>query len=249
MSADGPESPERVQLNKALIGFLTHSGYAHGGNGYEGIAFLLEQFRDTGLKDPTDPGPRDRPQGAGDAIRASEYARYKSQKKTAGSLDIAEDPRRQPPGVQGQAGQPRSARGVRARTVREARREQRVPRVSTTRWCKALFDAGVSRNVYCVNIDAVIAALLLKMLWEPYRKRHIPGASAGNGGVHDLPLSAHAGLCRRDRRPPEPRPQHGYAHAGIANSVRGVKARRHQVQGPLPRTGRFAPGKSVGTNS
>jgi hypothetical protein len=34
---------------------------------------------------------------------------------------------------------------------------------------QALFDAGVSRNVYCVNIDAVIAALLLKMLWLPYR--------------------------------------------------------------------------------
>ena len=27
---------------------------------------------------------------------------------------------------------------------------------------------AVSRNVYCVNIDAVIAALLLKMLWQPY---------------------------------------------------------------------------------
>ena len=34
---------------------------------------------------------------------------------------------------------------------------------------QALFDAGVSRTVYCVNIDAVIAALLLKMLWEAYR--------------------------------------------------------------------------------
>lgn len=34
---------------------------------------------------------------------------------------------------------------------------------------QALFDAGVSRYVYCVNIDAVIAALLLKMLWKRYR--------------------------------------------------------------------------------
>ena len=34
---------------------------------------------------------------------------------------------------------------------------------------KALYETGVSRNVYCVNIDAVIAALLLKMLWQPYR--------------------------------------------------------------------------------
>ena len=31
VAADGPESPERVQLNKAVIGFLTHTGYAHGG--------------------------------------------------------------------------------------------------------------------------------------------------------------------------------------------------------------------------
>ena len=36
---------------------------------------------------------------------------------------------------------------------------------------QALFDAGVSRNVYCVNIDAVIAALLLKMLWQPLPQR------------------------------------------------------------------------------
>jgi hypothetical protein len=35
---------------------------------------------------------------------------------------------------------------------------------------QALFDAGVSRNVYCVNVDAVIAALLLKMLWQPLRR-------------------------------------------------------------------------------
>ena len=41
---------------------------------------------------------------------------------------------------------------------------------------QALFDAGVSRNVYCVNIDAVIAALLLKMLWQPYRGGSVRGA-------------------------------------------------------------------------
>jgi hypothetical protein len=31
-----------------------------------------------------------------------------------------------------------------------------------------LYDEGVSRNVYCVNIDAVIAALLLKTVWPAY---------------------------------------------------------------------------------
>jgi len=45
-----------------------------------------------------------------------------------------------------------------------------------------LHDAGVSRNVYCVNVDAVIAALLLKMLWKPLH--------AGAIGPHDLETAA-----------------------------------------------------------
>jgi len=55
VAADGPQTPSRVQINKAMLGFLTHSGYSHGGNGFEGMAFLLEQFKDADLKDPTDP--------------------------------------------------------------------------------------------------------------------------------------------------------------------------------------------------
>jgi succinyl-CoA synthetase alpha subunit len=167
VSSDGPESPERVQLNKALIGFLTHCGYAHGGNGYEGIAFLLEQFRDSGLKDPTD-------RSHGIDLKAlamryvDEYARYKSQKKTAGSLDIQKIP-----GVNHPVFKDRPVnhdpREVYVRELFAKRGEYNVFHEYYHALVQALFDAGVSRNVYCVNVDAVIAALLLKMLWEPYR--------------------------------------------------------------------------------
>jgi len=34
---------------------------------------------------------------------------------------------------------------------------------------QALFDHGATSNVFCVNIDAVIAAWLLTLLWQPYR--------------------------------------------------------------------------------
>jgi len=44
-----------VQINKAMVGFLTHSGYSHGGNGFESIAFLLDRFKGVDLTDPTDP--------------------------------------------------------------------------------------------------------------------------------------------------------------------------------------------------
>ncbi|OGA53342.1 MAG: hypothetical protein A3G24_18945 [Betaproteobacteria bacterium RIFCSPLOWO2_12_FULL_62_13] len=47
---------------------------------------------------------------------------------------------------------------------------------------RALFEEGVTRNVFCVNIDAVIGALLLKMLWPRYR--------SGTFSEHDLEVAA-----------------------------------------------------------
>jgi hypothetical protein len=85
------QNPDQVQLNKALLGFLTHSGYAQGGNGYEGIAFLINQFREIELADPSD-----RQHGvdlqALAARCATEYEQYKCGKRSAGSLDIRKIP-------------------------------------------------------------------------------------------------------------------------------------------------------------
>ena len=172
VSADGPETPERVQLNKALVGFLTHSGYTHGGNGYEGIAFLLEQFSGTGLTDPTDAA-----HGIDLAKLAhryvDEYARYKAKKKTSGSLDIQKIP-----GVNHPVFKDRPVnhdpREVYVRELFRKRGEFNAFHDYYHALVQALFDAGVSRNVYCVNIDAVIAALLLKILWQPYRSGAYP---------------------------------------------------------------------------
>ena len=84
VSADGPQTPGRVQINKAMVGFLTHTGYSHGGNGFEGMAFLLDQFKDTGLKDPSDPAPRPRPEGDGDGVRASATAARRRRRRRSG---------------------------------------------------------------------------------------------------------------------------------------------------------------------
>lgn len=168
VSADGPESPERVQLNKALVGFLTHTGYTHGGNGYEGIAFLIEAFRDSDLADPSDPAH-------GVDLRSlaersvERYAQYKARQKHAGSLDIAKLP-----GVNHPVFKDRPVnhdpREVFIADLCEKRGEYNVFHAFYRELVQALFDAGVSRNVYCVNVDAVIAALLLKMLWQPLQR-------------------------------------------------------------------------------
>ncbi len=171
VSADGPDSPERVQLNKCITGFLTHSGYTHGGNGYEGIAFLIERFRGTKLADPTDPA-----HGIDlDALAlrfVEEYARYKSTRKSAGGET------QKIPGVNHPVFKDKPVnfdpREVFIRELLAKRGEHNAFHEFYRALVKALFDSGVSRNVYCVNIDAVIAALLLKMLWKPFAAGKYP---------------------------------------------------------------------------
>lgn len=38
---------------------------------------------------------------------------------------------------------------------------------------QALYEAGATHDVYCVNVDAVIAALLLKVVWQPMARGEI----------------------------------------------------------------------------
>ncbi|SFU62080.1 Succinyl-CoA synthetase, alpha subunit [Methylobacterium sp. 174MFSha1.1] len=175
VSADGPESPERVQLNKAMIGFLTHAGYTHGGNGYEGIAFLIEQFRGANLADPADPDHGVDLKAIAERTVA-EYARYKSDRKNAGSLDIQKIPGVNHPVFKDKAVN-HDPREVWIHDLLTERGDYNAFHAYYRVLVQALFDAGVSRNVYCVNIDAVIAALLLKMLWQPYRSGTLSGSA------------------------------------------------------------------------
>lgn len=168
VSADGPESPERVQLNKALVGFLTHTGYTHGGNGYEGIAFLNEAFRESELDDPSDPHHGIDLEAL--ARRSVEqYAQYKARQKHAGSLDIAKLPGVNHPVFKDKPVN-HDPREVFIANLHETRGEYNAFHAFYRALVQAQFDAGVSRNVYCVNVDAVIAALLLRMLWQPLRR-------------------------------------------------------------------------------
>ena len=167
VSADGPQTPSRVQINKAMIGFLSHSGYAHGGNGYEGISFLLEQFQPVDLDDPTDPG-----HGIDLKTLARRFAQdsrgEKSRSKELGQLE------------------PRALPGVhhpvfRGKPVNHDPRERFIADYMARRGdynifhayyqelVQALYDEGATPYVFCVNIDAVIAALLLAVLWKDYR--------------------------------------------------------------------------------
>ena len=166
-SADGPESPDRVQLNKALVGFLTHSGYAHGGNGYEGVAFLLERFKGVDLADPGNPK-----HGLDLKAMATEFARRYGEERVKRKELGAESAQALPcinhPVFKGKPVN-LDPREEFVRNLFKERGEYNVFHDYYSTLVQALYDENVTRNVFCVNVDAVIATLLLKMLWQRYR--------------------------------------------------------------------------------
>lgn len=167
VSSDGPETPQRVQINKAMIGFLSHTGFSHGGAGYEGITFLVDRFRETGLSDAGDAG-----HGLDlDAMARDYAAQYRQAKQAAKDAG---------------AGRVGAIAGInhpvfKDKPVNRDPREAFIAKLFADRddynvfhdyykkLVKALFQAGVTRNVFCVNIDGVISAMLLKMLWPRFR--------------------------------------------------------------------------------
>jgi succinyl-CoA synthetase alpha subunit len=167
VAADGPQTPSRVQINKAMVGFLTHSGYSHGGNGFEGMDFLLEEFKDADLKDPTDAD-----HGLDLKAMATKFAEtYKDEKSQSREAGF-EGPRALP-GVHHPIfkGKPvnydpreRFISGFMAK-----RGDYNVFHAFYRELVQALYETGASRYVFCVNVDAVIAALLLAILWKDYR--------------------------------------------------------------------------------
>lgn len=168
VAADGPEVPDRVQINKAYAGFLTHTGYAHGGNGFEAMEFLIGQFGRQELADPGDPAHGlDLEEMA--STYAREYAAYKKRAKAEGNLSYAKVPCINHPVFKGKDVNfdPREV------FVRELIRDRGSYNIFLEYYhelVEALCRAGVSRNVYCVNVDAVIAVILLKVLWKPFKE-------------------------------------------------------------------------------
>ena len=166
VSADGPQTPGRVQINKAMIGFLSHSGYSHGGNGYEGIEFLLARFAGAQLADPTDPS-----HGLDLKAMAAEFAQaYKLERDQA--REAGSDAVRALPGVHHPV--------FRGKPVNLDPREQFISAFIAQRGdyniflayyrelVVALHACGASPYVFCINVDAVIASLILALLWKDH---------------------------------------------------------------------------------
>lgn len=161
----------RNDISMSFVGFLANTGRAHGGNGYEAINFLMEQFQEVALADPGDPAHGlDLKQMANRAARA--YGAYKKQAQEEEDGVVKPIPCINHPVFRGNK-------------INVDPREQFVSGVLAEKgvynafWefyrhlVKELYAEGVTKNVFCVNVDAVLAVITLKLVWKDLRSGRI----------------------------------------------------------------------------
>ncbi|HEY3270213.1 MAG TPA: hypothetical protein VGJ89_03280 [Geothrix sp.] len=154
----------RNDISMAFVGFLANTGRAHGGNGYEAIEFLVEQFKEVALPDPGDPGHGlDLKQMANRAAKA--YRVYKKQ-----AVEVEDGHVKPIPCINHPI--------FRGNKINVDPREQYVAGVMAEKgvynafWefyhllVQELYNEGATKNVFCVNVDAVLAVITLKLVWK-----------------------------------------------------------------------------------
>ncbi|HEY3400068.1 MAG TPA: hypothetical protein VGK03_05495 [Geothrix sp.] len=161
----------RNDISMAFVGFLANTGRAHGGNGYEAIDFLVEQFKGVELADAGDSGHGlDLKKMASQAARA--YGAYKKQAQEEEDGTVKPIPCINHPVFRGNK-------------INVDPREQFVSEMLAEKgsynafWefyrllVKELYAEGVTKNVFCVNVDAVLAVITLKLVWKDLRAGRI----------------------------------------------------------------------------
>jgi len=154
----------RNDISMSFVGFLANTGRAHGGNGFEAIEFLVEQFKDVALPDPGDPA-HGLDLKAMATKAAKDYGSYKKQMREVEEGAVKPIPCVNHPVFRGNK-------------INVDPREQFVAGmlkgkgVHNVFWqfysllVQALYDEGVTKNVFCVNVDAVLAVITLKLVWK-----------------------------------------------------------------------------------
>jgi citrate synthase len=154
----------RNDISMAFVGFLSNTGRAHGGNGYEAIEFLVEQFQGITLADPADPKHGlDLKAMANRAAKA--YGAYKKEAQEVEDGVVKPIPCINHPVFRGN----KINVDPREQFVAALLAEKGVYNVFWEFYrhlVKELYAEGVTRNVFCVNVDAVLAVITLKLVWK-----------------------------------------------------------------------------------
>ncbi len=179
-----------------MIGFLTHTGFAHGGNGFEGIQFLIEQFarHRSGGRGQHQPW-------AGPVAMATKFAvAFGAEKKARKGVGegVTNIPGVNHPVFKNQLVNKDPREVYLSQAVRGARRNQRLPRLLQRPGSGALRHRRNRQRLLRQHrrgdrraaAETAVAALPLRRLLR---------AGAGERRVHGLPVRPHGRMRWRNR--------------------------------------------------
>lgn len=161
----------RNHIPMAFTGFLTNTGLAHGGNGFEAVEFLLKQFENVPLEDPGSVVPPEKLTALANTA-AKTYAQYKVAEQETGKSRVKRIPCIGHPVFKGNQVNI-DPREEFIRNELHAKHIYNVFHEFYHHLVRELFNEGVTREIFCVNVDAVLAVITLKLIWQDYKAKRI----------------------------------------------------------------------------
>lgn len=150
----------------AYAGFMLNTGFAHGGNGFEAVEFLLGKFDKKSLKNPGNAKHNVDLEKIANTT-AKEYREYVKEMKEKGVLNYKKIPCVNHPVFKGAP----VNYDPRERFVSKELEDNGIYNIFMDFYHKLvveLFNEGATKNVFCVNVDAIISVIALKLLWDDY---------------------------------------------------------------------------------
>ena len=161
----------RNDISLAYVGFMTNAGLAHGGNGFEAVQFLLEKLEGVKIDTPGNKKHKVNLKKMADKVAAA-YKEYKTQAKARGILNYDKIPCTNHPVFKDK----KVNLDPREDYISKQFESKGIYNIFLDFYHKlvwSLYEVGASPKVFCVNIDAVIAVIALKLMWKQYSSKEI----------------------------------------------------------------------------
>jgi succinyl-CoA synthetase alpha subunit/citrate synthase len=146
-------------------GWMNNTGRDHGGNGFEAIKFLKDAFGDFDPYLEPDEEKRNATMKELAQATAQKYLETKTRAKREGIMNYFKVPCVNHPVFKGKPVN-YDPREVFMDKLFKERNEINHFQVFYHYLVQAMFDVGATKNVFCVNIDGVIATISLDLLWK-----------------------------------------------------------------------------------
>lgn len=161
----------RNYIPTCFAGFMLNTGLAHGGNGFESIEYLLKSFEETEF---TNPGIKDEDIDVKALANkaAKIYRDYVIDEKQKGRMTYNRVPCINHPVFKGNA----VNIDPREEFVKNEFEKNGIYNIFLDFYhhlVTELFNEGATQNIFCVNVDAVLAVISLKLVWNDYKAGNV----------------------------------------------------------------------------